>query len=340
MNNTIKEVLKGLIAGRRQKVGIMTVIPLLSTTTNDRFKTPKKVNVSTVSYGTVKLNNSEDEEIIVPTNVGYLVKQAAQNHGLMKAAYINKFSTHVDSTAACIQSSQCGTIAPGQHDYIILPWALRETAFNTRKDVSFSKLWNDISALNSAFGMSAEGHLEYFLDNFAKQLDQFVAEFETVPEQVGAIILINGKVAGIERAPNYEYWKDIWRPLIRECYGSLALQVSLNKHMFINKNSDVDFSTPINYKKVKTLNNLKEQLLAAEIADDDKVQNYIKSFLQDVFKTNVEQTCNDITVNSVSNPQFVGQVVKEDLAVVYASLITKLQFVNNESWLTAEDFKF
>jgi hypothetical protein len=40
------------------------------------------------------------------------------------------------------------------------------------------------------------------------------------------VILVGGKIAGIERAPSADFWKALWTPLVRICYGSLALKVA------------------------------------------------------------------------------------------------------------------
>ena len=223
-STNIAELLRGCEVGRIQTVGFMQVIPLISDTVNDRFVSPTKAKFSTRGYGEMDFDNESDQEMIVPAHTGYLVKQAAQNHAMCSAGLIKAKSHKQFTDAACIQQTQGGLISKGSHDMVILPAPLREPAYRLRGENSYSKLWPAITALNKKAGLSrTEGHLDYFLDHYADQLDQFVAEFEIVNKQVGAIILVNGKVIGIERVPNYEYWEDVWQPLIRECYGSMAI---------------------------------------------------------------------------------------------------------------------
>ena len=105
-----------------------------------------------------------------------------------------------------------------------LPVAMREEALDGRNVRSYDKLWAPIRAFIRSVGLSNAGHLEYFMERFAKEMEQFVAQFEIVPRQVGAIVLINGDVIGIERVPNYRFFKVMWGPLIRECYGSMSIQ--------------------------------------------------------------------------------------------------------------------
>src|SRR5262249_43537348 len=114
-----------------------------------------------------------------------------------------------------------------KHELMILPAALRAKALSVRKVRDFRKLWESIQAFNKGFGIDQYGgHLEFFVRTFQKELDQFVAEFEVVPRQVGAIVLVGGEVAGVERTPSATFWRAVWGPLIRVCYGSLAIQVA------------------------------------------------------------------------------------------------------------------
>lgn len=69
-----------------------------------------------------------------------------------------------------------------------------------RKEQSYNKLWDSISAFNREMGVQVAGHLEFFLKHFCKELDEFVAEFECVPRQIGAIILVDDQVVGVERS--------------------------------------------------------------------------------------------------------------------------------------------
>ena len=106
----------------------------------------------------------------------------------------------------CVQQSQGGLIQRGAYRMLILPYALRERALEVRKNKNYNKLWDAISAFNQEMGVSGEGNLVFFLKHFQKELDEFVAEFECVPRQIGAIILVDDQVVGVERAPSHAYW--------------------------------------------------------------------------------------------------------------------------------------
>ncbi len=179
----VREVLRGCEAGRLQSVGYMQVIPLVSDLYDDRFVSPVQcdADVYTTSYGTLGFRNSSDSVMIVPCHAGYVVKQHAQDHAMAHAGVVAAAGDRRYDTAVCIQASQGGFIEKGSYRMLILPHALREHALQLRKTKNYQKLWDDISVFNRSLGVQGQGHLEYFLKAFKKELDEFVAEFECVP---------------------------------------------------------------------------------------------------------------------------------------------------------------
>ena len=58
--------------------------------------------------------------------------------------------------------------------------------------------------------LTARERIEHLLDRGTfYELDEFVAEFECVPRQIGAIILVDDQVVGVERAPSHAYWQSV-----------------------------------------------------------------------------------------------------------------------------------
>jgi len=204
----------------------MEVIPLVDEDgiQDEGFDPPDEVQVGTSHYGTVDLRHPGNNPTIVPTGAGWVVKQAAQDHAIGSGAFIDGGESKKIDTAMCIQSNQGGTITQAVHEMLILPVGLRSSALALRKKKEYSKLWNDIGRFNSGYGIRSEQQLAYFLKNFGKQLDEFVAEFELVPNQIGAVILVNGQLVGVEMAPSVKFWEAIWNPLVRVCYGSFAIR--------------------------------------------------------------------------------------------------------------------
>ncbi len=222
MTLAIDTILKGTGFGPMQSVGPMQVIPVLGD--DDATFAPPELEAGTQGYGNVVLRNAHDRPTIVPPGAGWVVTQKAQDHAVAGGAFLKAFEQKTVTTAMCIQQTQGGMIARAKHALTILPARLRAKALAVRHVVDFRKLWSAIEELNRSFGVTAAGgNLVAFVREYAKQLDELVAEFEIVPRQIGAIVLVDGEVVGVERAPSAEYFRVIWDPLVRVCYGSLAV---------------------------------------------------------------------------------------------------------------------
>jgi len=227
---SIEAILSGTGVGRLQSVGQMSVIPLISQGEDCQdFAPPGNVDASTHDYGAIRVQNRANRPTIIPTGTGWVTKQMAQDHAVGGAALVKANQHRVLDTASCIQQSQGGLIH-GETTFIVMPADLRGFALAMRNEKRrYDKMWPYIHKFNEEYGVSPyrDGNLVSFLKRFEKELDQFVAEFELVPDQIGAIVMIGGRVVGIERAPSVEFWQTLWTPLIRVCYGSLAIKASL-----------------------------------------------------------------------------------------------------------------
>jgi hypothetical protein len=327
----ISSLLRGTSAGELQSVGCMQIIPLISDIEDHRFISPQESEFSTSDYGTMVFNNTTESILLIPCHVGYAIKNNAQDHAMSHLGVVKAKTSKSYKTAMCIQASQGGYFSKGSYKMIILPFALREKALAIRKKINYDKLWDDISQFNGMFGLKQNGHLEYFLDHFQKELDQFTSKFEWVPKQIGAIILINGEVVGIERTPSCQYWQSVRHPLIRECYGSLAIQTSkIDKRV---PNTRVSLSSD-----VQSLDELSELLNNSKIEERQRSKKIINDLLNNTLKQIKEKTVKGLTIETIYNKQFTGQIVRDSEQIVYASCITKKVWYKNKEWLKAKPF--
>lgn len=331
----VADVLHGCTPGRIQSVGYMQVIPLVSDLSDDRFVSPVegKAEILTRGYGTLGFRNPTECLMIVPCHAGYVVKQAAQDHAMAHAGVVISSRERSFDTAMCIQQTQGGLIEQGVYQMLILPYALREQALELRHEQGYSKLWNAISVFNHDLGLQPLGHLEYFLKQFCKELDEFVAEFENVPGQIGAIILVDDQVVGIERAPSHTYWRSIWPCLIRECYGSLAIRVAQLK----GARPTVPTSrTPI--PDVSTLEELDS--LIAEIArqEDERAKATVRELLDEELQLTQDELTAGLSIETLQPGRFTGQVIRDGERIVYASLPTSKKWLSDNKWQQAQPF--
>jgi len=178
-------------------------------------------------YGEMNWENTDpDLDGIVPTNSMVLSDQTAQDHAMVEPGVIEKKSNKTYDNCCCVQASQCGYLSgdDSKHHYDILPHDLRKVLLNQelRHEKEFGKLWPYIETWLKGIpgARGGGGHLEYFFKPYAKELEEFAAEFEPAQDQIGAIILFGGKIVGIEVMPTVEHWLWYWKWLIRGCYGA------------------------------------------------------------------------------------------------------------------------
>lgn len=334
MTHTIRSVLRGVKPGRMQSVGNMQVIPLILDMPEDNRFAPPDLYVSNRNYGQIDLSNQDTRPTIAPVGATYLTKQRAQDHAIMGAQFIKGKSRIRINDAACVQSTQGGMIQEEQTELQILPYSLREESIGLRGKQSHNKLWYAIGRFNRLAGCARGAqHLEYYTEVHNALMDQFVAEFEVLPNQIGAIILINGKVYGVERAPNTSYWRTVWKPLIRMCYGSQAI--------IENKTSKDPDRTPVSTsigQNINSLQDLKEALEQADRAHYRAATRVIDKLLDNEFNIDDDEGCADFRHLTLNNDQFVGQIIVDGERVCYASLITKKDWHKNADWRAADEF--
>lgn len=339
MTMTIRELLRGCEVGRIQTVGAMQVIPLVmeENLQDDRFANPDVVRVGTRDYGEMVFANPDKKPVLLPTNVGYVVKQAAQDHAMTTAAIVSGKGRRTFDDAMCIQASQGGTITEGEHSLLILPLALRRPALEMRGRRGYNKLWGSIGTLLKDSGIGGDQNLVRYLRGYERQLDEFIAEFEIVDNQVGAIVLINGSVVGVERAPSSLYWKTIWEPLVRVCYGSAAIAAS----KVTQKTEDLlKTRVPLKVVDLSDINSLCEALEQADSKQDDLAKQQVRELLEDNFSETQVDTKAKTSIKTLKNDQFFGQVAVDQSSekVLYVSLVVNEGWDEKRGWRLAKSF--
>ena len=333
---TMKKLLRGCEVGPMQSAGLMQVIPLLSDLEDDSFAAPDDLHVSTKNYGTLEFENSGEKPALIPCHAGYVVKAAAQDHAMAHAGLVKGKDKAEFATAMCIQQTQGGLIKSGDYKLLILPYALREPALVNREKKQYNKLWNAISEFNHGLGLSKVGNLVQFLKSFSKELDHFIAEFEYLPRQVGAIILIDGEVVGFERTPSTRYFRGVWQALIRECYGSHALTVAKAKKERGEALSERRVRLGDSFKSLEDLEDALRELQARE---EQEARDTVRDLIDDAFKVESASPLGDYSLETLSNGQFIGQILRGSKdRIPYASLVTSREWTKAKKWQDAPSF--
>jgi hypothetical protein len=314
MTLTVEMILKGTGIGPMQSVGQMQVIPI--TGDDDATFAPPELEVGTSGYGQVALRNAHDKPTIVPYGAGWVVKERAQDHAVGSGAFLKAGEERVLHKAMCIQQSQPGLISRAKRALTILPAKLRAKALAIRHVDQYNKLWEHITAFNTAIGVDVAANLVTFLTRFEKELDEFVAEFEIVPRQIGAIVLVGGEIVGVERAPSAAYFAATWEPLVRVCYGSLAIAAGKSRSMAPATRLPL-------ITGAKTLDALRSALADLRTREDVLTQQLV-SFIRALRLERADaadDTMGSTELWTVAGMHFGGQVVTDGTSVKYASLI-------------------
>lgn len=330
MTITVDQILQGVGLGRMQFVGHMGIVPLVDEEGNqqDEVFAPPDVEVSNRMYGSVDIHNTQGRPTIVPTGAGWISKEQAQDHAIAGCLIVQKASTARVDTAMCIESSQGGYLRRGAHEMIVLPAALRAAAMAMRSTSNYGKLWASIGQMSAAYGVTNthRQHMTDLLARFQKELDEFVAQFELVPMQVGAIVLIGNRIVGIERAPNEAYWARVWTPLIRVCYGTLAVRARQ-----VLGDAKPKYRVPLK-PRTRSLEGISAALAAAPEKSRKLLQKEVDKIsgceLQAADKAEqkfldydeAEQKYLDYEVLTLASRHIAGQVVRRGQCIAYASL--------------------
>ncbi|GAA4135665.1 ARPP-1 family domain-containing protein [Actinomadura keratinilytica] len=310
--------LAGHRLGTPQRAGALTMVPI-SGPAYPGIAPPRRALklVRVDGYGRVELRNgAADGVAIVPLHMGY-IQDAAQNHALCRSAFIAAGQTLMFEDAACVQAAQSGYLTERDQWFFILPVELRTRALQRRGVHDFSKLWADIAALNRGYGLPARGHLEQILSRKRPVLTQFQSRLELQPGQLGALFFIDGRLAGLELAPDPGYFADVWTALVCFAYGVAAWHAEQRHAQTQPPAGAPAGARPFPATSLSELRAALDRDRAARIAQ-------IAQWLADVPTGPVELTEEErylgLRLSTVTGDHLSGQVVTDGDRAVYASL--------------------
>ncbi|MCA9072171.1 MAG: hypothetical protein KDA84_24755, partial [Planctomycetaceae bacterium] len=240
-------LLAGLEAGPIISWGLLEVVSLRLATGTDAgpregFASPEEnlELVAVPTYGTVVFrNSSKSHRLIAPMHIGFF-QPGAQNHATSRALVLDAGETLETKDCFCVQASQGGLLQESQQRFLMLPLGLRHQALAKRHSEGYSRLWDEIDGYTRHHGVATGGHLERFLrPNFSRLLPLRHA-LETVPGQIGAAYFIAGRLAGVEVAPNENYWSQLAPVLSMYCYGPAALMAERRGHQRVSEPLDLE----------------------------------------------------------------------------------------------------
>ena len=300
---------------------------------DERFGNPlTALQASNSSYGQISFTNKEGKEVILPTQMAVLTKQSAQNHGMTKAGYLEKFASTTYHDAGCVQGGQTGYFR-GTQEFRMLPITMREMVFDTvGQPSSYGRIYPAIQKLGQETQSNAGNYLNIYFDKYDKKLEQFIAHFERPKNLIGIIVLIDGEIVAIDKFPSFTYAEQVWDTMIRDCYGSLAI-ISELKH----KSSVSEFTQSYEALKADYRENLIDLLERALKKTKKSMTDSVAERIQEVLELRFDATL-DTEGQSTSarapksyilkdtNNNYIGQIITENEFNYLVSVVKRERF--------------
>jgi hypothetical protein len=295
----------------------MTVIPLVGQESeyNDVGTIEDIYLNRDTSYDTMHMANRASQTTIVPGGYSLVTKEAAQDRAVRSKELVAAGQSK-QVPAFCVQSSQGGFMRGSDQESKsarMLPATIKRAAYHNRNARGYDGLWDSLATYNTSVGVGGN-FLRSFFDKFRQQMDEFVAEFELVPHQRGAIILVNDEILGVEIAANPMAFSAQWELLIRDCYGSeaIARQTQVEK---------------VDETAVFTDAASLEELSAALDEFEDKEWDYVERLVNTVLSQNEScaerQTMSGLKVVDVETEDYVGQAVRQNGGIIDLTLLSR-----------------
>jgi len=318
----IGDLLSGYTIDREniQSVGNMTVIPIISDTEFTNVASQNEVTLkSDPEYGRLTFQNVAGEIGIAPQGWTMINDQPAQDRTI-PFAHLIKVKGQKTIPANCVQPSQGGhfDVRKLDHDsFMILAPSLRKLAYDKNgsyKDGNdYSPLWDGLEKWVSKSGVNG---LQKFYSQYEDKLNEFVAQFEPVKNQLGAIVLINDRIVAIDILPKYENWNQSWRAFIRDSYGAEAVRVI--------ENGNAEVHTPLlKMEDVETLEDLEAEYVKTKDEFVNSLRTKVGTMAHIAINRTKQEQIDELAMTKLDGGGFKGQAVYHGgNHVVYMSLVT------------------
>lgn len=302
---------------------------------DERFANPlTAVQAGNSSYGQISFTNKENKEVILPTQMAVMTKQSAQNHGMTKAGYVEKYGNVTYHDAGCVQGGQTGHFR-GTQEFRMLPVTMREMVFDTvGQPSSYGRIYPAIQKLGIDTQSNAGNYLNVYFEKYDKKLEQFIAHFERPRNLIGIIVLVDGEIVAIDKFPSFTYAEQVWDMMIRDCYGSLAIISELKKKSVMST-----FTETYNDLKKSHQENivdlLEKALKKTKKSMTDSVQEKIQELLNLTFDATLDAEGNPSAASKapksymLKTEGYVGQVITENEFNHMVSVVKRERFDPN-----------
>ena len=301
---------------------------------DSRFANPlTSLTAGNSSYGQMSFTNKENKEVILPAQMAVMTKQSAQNHGMVKAGYIEPKAQTTYHDAGCVQGGQTGYFR-GTQEFRMIPVTMREMLWDAVGQTSgHGNIYPAIQKLGVDTQSGAGNYLNVYFDKYDKKLEQFIAHFERPRDLIGIIVLIDGEIVAVDKFPSFTYAEQVWDLMIRDCYGALAIMSELKNKTTVN-----EFT--LSYEELKKnhqdniIDLLEKALKRTKKSMTDSVQEKIQELLEMTFDAKLDT---EGQASGARAPKsyvlkadgYVGQVITENEFNHLVSVVKRDRFDPN-----------
>lgn len=326
----VRDLLRGyqVDLGAIQVCGNMTVVPIVS---EQEFsggvgEVDEVQMTADLDYGALEFTNQGGRVGIVMQGATIITKQNAQDRTVPQATILRPKSKETVGVF-CVQQTQGGHIRSDklkeefgdEIPYIIMPPSLRSMALDTsyNRPHSYSNLWRGMEGYTGSYGsLRSTSHIVDLYKQYKDQLDTFVAQFEPVHNQLGAIVMIDQEVVAVDIMPTWRSWKKMWRTLIRDSYGAEAIRTA-------EQGQGIVWHYKLKEDQVTDLDSLEREMQATLGSLIAAIQQKWSEVDKEVTVQAIKKDIDGIHLVSVMSDRFIGQAVVHDEHYVYLSLIPK-----------------
>ena len=301
---------------------------------DSRFANPlTSLTAGNSSYGQISFTNTENKEVILPAQMAIMTKQSAQNHGMVKAGYVEPRAQTTYHDAGCVQGGQTGHFR-GTQEFRMIPVTMREMLFDAIGQTSgHGNIYPAIQKLGQDTQCNSGNYLNIYFEKYDKKLEQFIAHFERPRNLIGIIVLIDGEIVAIDKFPSFTYSEQVWDLMIRDCYGALAIISELknktSSHEFTDIYNDIKKTHQTNVIDLleKALKKTKENLTSGV---SEKIQELLELTFDATLDTEGQASSSRAPKSYVLNTEgYVGQVITENEYNHLVSVVKRDRFDPN-----------
>jgi hypothetical protein len=93
----------------------------------------------------------------------------------------------------------------------------------------YAHIYPSIARLGQKTGVNTGHYIDKYYNKYDPVASEFIAHFERPAKCIGVVVLIDDEIVAIDKFPSFTYTAQVWDLLIRDCYGSLAIE-SMNRN--------------------------------------------------------------------------------------------------------------